>query len=238
MIPTNQYSTIPKMYKDLVKRFFLGDPSLCHQHGLPMLLTCYSQAYKVSKPTGAMDLGSVGYTSARWKQFLNAYVDAVELKEWVHKVVNSSETSEVSFRFKEGGRHKYGGCLIALSFRKYDETLTLMSRATQIAPTGALELSLVGLLSDHLREHGFKPKFLWWIQQLQFRIDFAVPYFLRSGLVDEIDPVWSTVKYVRGLGEKYANGHVYKYTRYNSLAKQVLGSQDWKSYYPTLDGLL
>lgn len=123
-----------------------------------------------------LDFGVYGFPPSRWQKFVDAYLDQ-GFFTWLESLQHVPDKTETGYSFKIAG-HKHGNCITHISYHKRPyPTITLLSRASTLVPTSVLELTLCGLVAQHIRRtQSVSPVLNWFITQLQFSPLWAFRY--------------------------------------------------------------
>jgi hypothetical protein len=134
----------------------------------------------IPEPTGAINLGSVGYSVRRWEKFLRNYVDYPTMQEFLLKPATMYGYQEISMLFATKARHTVGNCLMGMTLNMGKKPrLTLISRSSQLVPMGALDMSLAALVCQYIQAVTKKlPALRWVLPQLQLQDWETVAYIL------------------------------------------------------------
>lgn len=179
------------------------------------------------------DLGNIGFGQNRWNIFLRQYIDAEQFYSWVRQSKQITKNgSELVFLTKHidrketvkknatstklyggGDNHRWGNCLLGMTFRyKPEPTIMMLSRTSALTKGGCLDLSLASIAARELgRELDIDPrsiKFAWAASSFQVSSWQLVPLATSWGLVERIcaldTPTGNSFrKYAIGRGQNY-----------------------------------
>lgn len=177
------------------------------------------------------DLGQVGFTAHRWRRFLREYVDVEQFHSWIQQAPQAKKNgAELVFLTKQiarkltvtrngnstklyGGSHRWGNCLLGMTFRfKPYPLVSMLSRTSALTKGGTLDLSLASIAARLLaRELGISQdqiQFAWMASSFQVSSWQLVPLATSWGKVEELcaldTPTGNSFrKYAIGRGKDY-----------------------------------
>ncbi len=134
----------------------------------------------IQDPYVDQNIVEVGFTFRRWQKFINEYIEPTELAGFFEKAKKLSAGQEISYVCPVKADHSLGNCLIGVTAHVVPTSLTFFSRASNLVPTGALDLGFAAALSNNFaRVTKFKNvPFIWHVSQLQFHTWSTIPYLV------------------------------------------------------------
>lgn len=115
------------------------------------------------------DLGDAGFTAARWRTFVRQYVDVEQFHSWVRQAAQTKKNgAELVFLAKPigriekvtlnetsthlyGGNHRWGNCLLGMTFGFKPHPLIVMhSRTSALTRGGTLDLTLADITAREM----------------------------------------------------------------------------------------
>ena len=133
------------------------------------------------------DLSWVGLTRARWTRFLNRYVDAASLAEWLGRCKEAKGVTSLLWQTKVKRTefdHTGGECLIALSYRPDQGIITVYSRETEFPMRGLLDASLIFHVAETIDRGPLKV--IWLSGGLFVSLLHALPFLVHYDLLNEV----------------------------------------------------
>ena len=157
------------------------------------------------------DLSQVGFTKARWTRFLNRYVDHTTLSSWLQKAKEAEGLTSLLWKTKtKEGDHTGGECMVGMSFRPSNNTLTVYSREVEFPTRGLLDAAFINRIGFYLDRGDLKV--VWMIGGLQLSMLHSIPFLVKEGKLDQMLALdTKTGSYLRYMTNHLTNGHEVKY---------------------------
>lgn len=156
------------------------------------------------------DLSWVGFTKARWTRFLNRYVDHENLAAWIERVKVADGLTSYLWKTRTAEGHTGGECMVGMSFRPSNNTLTVYSREVEFPTRGLLDAAFINRVGEYLGRGDLK--IVWMIGGLQLSMLHAIPFLVREGKLEEIKALDTKAgAYLRYMTNHLTNGHEIRY---------------------------
>lgn len=179
------------------------------------------------------------FTTHRWKRFIRDYVDVDDFHAWAKQSATLSKGSDSVYLTKRiernrikrhesgplySGSHRWGNCLMAVTYRKTPKpTIALYSRTTELATGSVLDLTFASIAARTIaREQGIKQEdieFYWYASSVRLQSTLAWPILLNWGMVDNIKALDTPIARSLRLNASLEKQH--KYMRWARIQKMV-----------------
>jgi len=198
------YPDLTSLWLDTTLRV-IREPSLWDDTRPPRLFSFPNMLIAESADLAA-DLSWVGLTRSRWTRFLNRYIDPQELDLWLDKIQHGYAATSMLFRTKVKDDHTGGECLIALSYRADNPTLTLYSREAEFPQRALLDTTFAHLAALAIGQKGIRV--VWQLGGLYVSMLHALPLMARLGILEEV----KSMNTKAGAYFRYMTNHLVKHS--------------------------
>lgn len=157
-----EFNTCSEAWEGILQQYMNGE--------LPFHWPAWDGDYAIiiRDPSADINFARAGITSLRWKRFLNDYVHPGVFAGFMAEAQNLKAAKELTYMPPQSGEHLAGNCLIGINIRRRQPRIAMYSRSSRWTPTGVLDLSFAGLISEALCSYWGVPQvpLVWHIGRL------------------------------------------------------------------------